>query len=100
MTSNTEAGASAARTEPAAAPSRSGAGVNAPAARRSDASLPLRVLSAVLFLPLLFLAAKVGGLVWLAFSLTVVGLGLREFYQMMESKGLAPHWKSGTFAVL
>ena len=97
MTSNTEAGASAARTERVPVPD-SGASVNAPA--RRDASLPLRVLSAVLFLPLLFLAAKVGGLLWLAFSLIVVGLGLREFYRMMESKGLAPHWKSGTFAVL
>ncbi|HEV8129156.1 MAG TPA: phosphatidate cytidylyltransferase [Candidatus Eisenbacteria bacterium] len=97
MTSNTEAGVSGARTEPAPPPiSR----VSANGVRRTDASLPFRIASAVIFLPLLVLAAKVGGPVWLFFSLLVVGLGLREFYQMMESKGLAPHWKSGTFAVL
>jgi phosphatidate cytidylyltransferase len=90
MTSNTEAGVSAARTDP----------LSATGARRTDASLPMRIASAVVFLPLLVLAARVGGLVWLFFSLLVVGLGLREFYRMMESKGLAPHWKSGTFAVL
>jgi len=100
MTSNTEAGASAARTDPAA--QRAAAGPVMPAAPvgRRDASFPLRIASAVVFLPLLVLAARVGGLVWLAFTLLVVGLALREFYLMMESKGLAPHWKSGTFAVL
>jgi phosphatidate cytidylyltransferase len=90
MTSNTEAGVSAARTDP----------LSATSVRRTDASLPMRIASAVVFLPLLVLAARVGGLAWLVFSLLVVGLGLREFYLMMESKGLAPHWKSGTFAVL
>jgi phosphatidate cytidylyltransferase len=90
MTSNTEAGVSAARTDP----------LSATSVRRTDASLPMRIASAVVFLPLLVLAARVGGLAWLFFSLLVVGLGLREFYRMMESKGLAPHWKSGTFAVL
>lgn len=83
MTSNIGAGVSAARTE-----------------RRGDAALPLRIASAVVFLPLFVLVARVGDLAWLAFTLIVVGLGLREFYRMMESKGLAPHWKSGTFAVL
>jgi len=98
MISKTEAGASAARTDPpGATPSvRSGPG----ARPRGDTSLPLRIASAVVFLPLFVLAARVGGLVWLSFTLIVVGLGLREFYRMMESKGLAPHWKSGTFAVL
>jgi len=90
MTSSTEAGASAARTE-----------LSRPAERsRGDASLPLRIASAAVFLPLFVLAARIGGLVWLSFTLLVVGLALREFYRMMESKGLAPHWKSGTFAVL
>jgi phosphatidate cytidylyltransferase len=100
MTSKTEAGASAARTDPADA---TPIVPDAPAAAvkpRGDAALPLRIASAIVFLPLFVLAARVGGLVWLFFTLLVVGLGLREFYQMMESKGLAPHWKSGTFAGL
>lgn len=103
MTSKTEAGASAARIEAPAAPGErtsSMTGPASPGARRGDAALPLRIASAVVFLPLLVLAARAGGLVWLFFALVVVGLGLREFYRMMESKGLAPHWKSGTFAGL
>jgi phosphatidate cytidylyltransferase len=102
MTSRTEAGVSAARSDlgtdrgPADAARVTSEGTAAPA--RRDASLPLRIASAVVFIPLLVLAARVGGLVWLGFTVLVVGLGLREFYRMMESKGLAPHWKSGIFA--
>jgi len=65
-----------------------------------DRSLHLRVASAVVFLPLLVLMAHVGGLVYLGFTLIMIGLALREFYQMMASKGLAPHWKSGFCAAL
>ncbi len=65
-----------------------------------DASLPARVLSAVVFLPLLVAMAWTGGVVYLLFTLVVVGLGLREFYSLLEAKGLSPHWKSGMFAVL
>jgi phosphatidate cytidylyltransferase len=100
MISKTEAGASAARTDPAAPIPPS---IDDPAASgkpRGDASLPLRIASALVFLPLFVLAARAGGLVWLLFTLIVVGLGIREFYRMMETKGLAPHWKSGTFAGL
>lgn len=101
MTSKTEAGASAAPIEaaPGGDPRLAVTGPGS-TVRRGDAALPLRIASAVVFLPLLVLAARVGGLVWLGFTLLVVGLGLREFYRMMESKGLAPHWKSGTFAGL
>jgi phosphatidate cytidylyltransferase len=63
-----------------------------------DPSLTLRVASAVVFLPLLVLMARVGGLVYLGFTLLFIGLALREFYAMMASKGLAPHWKSGFLA--
>lgn len=69
-------------------------------AARQDATLQSRVLSAALFLPLLVLMAWTGGLLYLLFTLTVVGLGLREFYLLLEAKGLSPHWKSGMFAVL
>lgn len=85
MTSKTEAGVSAARTDRTAP---------------RDASLPLRIGTAVVALPLLYFLAKVGGIAWLLFTITVLGLALGEFYRMMESKGLAPHWKSGTFSVL
>jgi phosphatidate cytidylyltransferase len=101
MTSNTEAGASAARTERAAPGLAAERVLTGTADRpRRDASLPLRIASAVVLLPLFYLAARTGGLAWLGFTLLVVGLALGEFYQMMEAKGLAPHWKSGTFSVL
>ncbi|HMI30921.1 MAG TPA: phosphatidate cytidylyltransferase [Candidatus Limnocylindrales bacterium] len=67
-------------------------------ASANDPSLVLRVASAVVFLPLLVLMARVGGLLWLGFALLMIGLALREFYSMMASKGLAPHWKSGFVA--
>jgi phosphatidate cytidylyltransferase len=89
MTSSTGAGASAAPIDRAGA--RAGA---------RDASLPARILSAVVFLPILVLMAWTGGIVYLLFGMAVVGLGLREFYSLLEAKGLSPHWKSGMLAVL
>jgi len=83
-----------------------GAGVSAAPTERAviggarDASLPARILAAALFLPLLVLMAWRGGLLYLAFTLVVVGMGLREFYLLLEAKGLSPHWKSGMLAVL
>jgi phosphatidate cytidylyltransferase len=69
-------------------------------ARPRDRSLVLRVASAVVFLPLLVLMARVGGLLFLGFTLLFIGLALREFYAMMAGKGLSPHWKSGFLAAL
>ncbi len=89
MTSSTGAGVSAAPIDPP----------RVTAATR-DASLPARLLSAALFLPLLVLLARVGGIPYLLFTMAVVGLSLREFYLLLESKGLSPHWKSGMLAVL
>ena len=89
MTSSTGAGASAAPID------RPRAALTA-----RDASLPARLLSAALFLPLLVLLAWIGGVPYLLFTMAVVGLGLREFYLLLESKGLSPHWKSGLLAVL
>ena len=88
MTTSTGAGASAAPIDRADA-----RGVR-------DASLPARILSAVVFLPLLVLMAWTGGVIYLLFGMAVVGLGLREFYSLLEAKGLSPHWKSGMLAVL
>ena len=81
MTSNAAAVALAERAEP-----RSG--------------FKLRVLSAVVFLPLLVLLARAGGYWFLGFGLLFIGLALREFYRMMEGKGLQAHWKSGFLAAL
>jgi phosphatidate cytidylyltransferase len=89
MTSSTEAGVSAAPIDGRVAMSDA-----------RDASLPARVLSAALFLPLLVFMARVGGVLYLVFTLLVVGLALREFYLLLEAKGLSPHWKSGMFAGL
>lgn len=89
MTSSTGAGASAAPIDRASA--RAGA---------RDASLPARILSAAVFLPILVFMAWIGGVVYLLFGIAVVGLGLREFYSLLEAKGLSPHWKSGMLAVL
>ncbi|MBI4364573.1 MAG: phosphatidate cytidylyltransferase [Candidatus Latescibacteria bacterium] len=60
----------------------------------------MRVVSAAVFLPLLVGMAWVGGPAYLVFALVMVALALFEFYRMMSSKGLAPHWKSGFLAAL
>ncbi|HZI89687.1 MAG TPA: phosphatidate cytidylyltransferase [Candidatus Polarisedimenticolia bacterium] len=65
-----------------------------------DTSLALRVLSAVVFLPLLVLLARLGGFFFLGFAMLFIGLALREFYVMVEGKGLRAHWKSGFLAAL
>ncbi len=94
MTSRDEAAALAERAE-----ARSEAPALMPE-RAKDPSFALRVVSAVVFLPLLWLLARVGGLPFLGFTLLFIGLALREFYIMMASKGLSPHWKSGFLAAL
>ena len=92
MTSNAEAVDLAERAEP-----RSDLKPLEPA---RDSTLALRVLSAVLFLPLLVLLARLGGYAFLGFALLFIGLALREFYLMIEGKGLRAHWKSGFLAAL
>ncbi len=110
MTSRIEAADSAAPTRDATGEAASNAGLGVrggqarapegPPAARRDRSLPLRVLSAVLFLPLLVLLARIGKIPYLLFTLTAIALMLREFYHMMGQKGLSPHWKSGFLASL
>ena len=87
MTSNIAAGASAVRAE-GSAPT--------PGA----ASLPLRVMTAVIFVPILVFLAWIGGVAYLAFVLIVLALSMRELLHLLESKGLHPHWKTGMVAVL
>jgi phosphatidate cytidylyltransferase len=87
MTSNIEAGVSAARAERSAP---------TPGAT----SLPLRIATSVVAVPLLLLLAWIGGVAYLAFTLVLLALALREFNLLLESKGLLPHWKAGMAAVL
>lgn len=63
----------------------------APATKRSSWSLGWRVASGVVFVPLLVLLARAGGLGFLAFVALEVTLGLIEFYRMMRDKGLSPY---------
>jgi phosphatidate cytidylyltransferase len=75
-------------------PARSPEGAGEPAAgaaKSSSWSLGLRIASGVLFVPLLVLLARAGGLAFVAFVALEVVLGLNEFYRMMRGKGLRPY---------
>lgn len=52
-------------------------------------SLLLRILSTIVFIPILLLANAQGGLAFVALVLTITGVALYEFYRMTEAKGLA-----------
>jgi phosphatidate cytidylyltransferase len=67
---------------------------------RHDRSLPSRVITSVLFIPVLVLLAWLGGIAYLLFTIAAIALMLGEFYDMTEQKGLSPHWKSGFLAAL
>ena len=60
----------------------------APEASRPS-SLLLRILSTIVFIPILLLANAKGGLAFVALVLTITGVSLYEFYRMTEAKGLA-----------
>jgi len=62
--------------------------VIAPEASRPS-SLLLRILSTIVFIPILLLANAKGGLAFVALVLTITGVSLYEFYRMTEAKGLA-----------
>jgi len=60
-----------------------------------DPSLPWRLLSAVVFLPLLVWLANVGG-IWFALLVTLeVTIGLLEFYRLMMERGMRPSPRLG-----
>jgi len=61
-----------------------------PAPKSGQWALALRVASGLVFVPLLILLARAGGLAWLGFVALQTGLGLEEFYRMARAKGLAP----------
>lgn len=64
--------------------------VQMPKGKSASWSLGLRVFSAVLFVPLLILLARAGGLAFLGFVMVQTFMGLLEFYRMMRAKGLRP----------
>lgn len=63
-------------------------------------SLRLRIVSGVLFVPLLVLLARAGGIAFVAFVGLQVFLGIGEFYRMMKGKELRPSAAIGTLAAL
>ncbi len=63
-------------------------------------SLPLRIATTVVAVPVVVALAWTGGLLFLGFALVVLALALREFNILLESRGLHPHWKAGMAAVL
>ena len=74
--------------------------VPVPGAKRSSWSLGLRVASGLLFVPLLILLARAGGIAFWSFVALEVVLGLLEFYRMMRDKGLQPYPALGLLAGL
>ncbi|MBI1798078.1 MAG: phosphatidate cytidylyltransferase [Candidatus Eisenbacteria bacterium] len=69
-------------------------------AKRGGWSLRLRIVSALLFVPLLIVMGRAGGFVFLALVAAEVTLGLLEFYRMMFRKGLQPYVRLGLASAL
>jgi phosphatidate cytidylyltransferase len=69
-----------------------------PATKSQSWALGLRILSGVLFVPLLILMANAGGLVWWTFVALQTTLGLAEFFGLMRRKGLVPYRALGHLA--
>jgi phosphatidate cytidylyltransferase len=57
--------------------------------------LGLRVVSGVLFVPLLVVLSWAGGIAFLSFVALEVSLGLGEFFRMMKAKGYRPYTRLG-----
>lgn len=64
----------------------------------SGSGLPRRVLSAVLWLPLVLGAIHAGGWIWFGLIEAMVVLGSFEFYRMARYKGAEPHALIGVAA--
>lgn len=63
--------------------------------RDADRSLPLRIASGVVFVPILIGLARLGELPFLGLVALEVTLGLIEFYRMMRARGLKPYRRVG-----
>ena len=74
--------------------------VSAAPAKSPGWSLRLRIASGVLFIPLLILLARAGGLAFTGLVALQVFLGMGEFYRMMRAKELRPQAVLGTLAAL
>ena len=62
--------------------------------------LPMRVISGILFVPVLVLLAQVGEWAFLSFMALQVAMGLIEFYRMMRGRGLRPYRRLGIVSAL
>ncbi len=82
---------------PGIGPSAPGAG---PSRTPSRWALGLRIASGVLFVPVLVLLARAGGIAFWAFVALEVTLGLIEFYRMMRGRGLNPFQPLGVASAL
>jgi len=69
-------------------------------AKGSGWSLRLRVLTGLIFVPLLILLARAGGIAFVAFVGLQVFLGMGEFYRMMRGRDLRPSAAIGVAAGL
>jgi phosphatidate cytidylyltransferase len=72
----------------------------APPPKPSAWALPLRIASAILFIPILILLARAGGLAFWSLIALQVTLGLIEFYRMMRGRGLRPYRRLGIATAL
>ena len=62
--------------------------------------LPLRVMSGILFVPVLVLLAQTGEWAFLSLIALLVVVGLIEFYRMMRGRGLRPYRRLGIASAL
>ena len=72
-------------------PAASSAPSESPPAKSSGWSLRLRIVSGLIFVPLLILLARAGGLAFATFVALHNIIGQREFFRMMRAKGLSPN---------
>lgn len=86
-----------ARSERPTAPSAPG---RVSARRAGRWSLALRIASGVLFVPVLIVLARAGGIAFWSLVALEVALGLVEFYRMMQRRGLHPFQPLGVFSGL
>ena len=67
---------------------------------KTTGPVALRLVSGLLFVPLLILLANVGGLAFVYFVALQVTLGLIEFYRMMKGRALRPYRRLGIASAL
>jgi phosphatidate cytidylyltransferase len=66
-------------------------GAAPPRGLAADRSLPWRIGSAVVFLPILYFLVRLGGPLFFLFVALEIALGLWEFYALMSAQGLRPY---------